>query len=419
MKKLKYPRKSLSILAIMLILSLLTACGQTSPNQAPVTIGALPTLRPTSTPVPATPLPNTVFNPQNFNTTINGSGATFPEEVYKRWIEEYAKIAPQTRIQYQAKGSGGGRTDFINGVTDFGASDAPLAGTQLVDATNKKGQIIHIPTVLGAVVVAYKLDNLTAKDGSTPELNLSGPLVADIFMGKIKTWNDAAILKENANLNLPNLPIRLAVRGDSSGTTEIFARYLSVVSDEYRSKVDQKDLPKPRWKEFSQNAGAIVEGSGNGGVADEIAKTNGTLGYIDQGVAEARQIAYASIRNKAGRYINIKNNLASITSATQGVSIPDDYRIFVVNGEGTNTYPIAGLTWLILPRDLSKLPNPSPQKAKAIVSFLWWALHDGQTKLPPGYAPLSNDLISRLEVTLIARGDDFARSFVYDGRPFL
>jgi phosphate transport system substrate-binding protein len=405
----RYLSLGLVLLAVALLLA---GCGDTNAIMAspPATLPATPTA------IPATPLPN--YSPSAFGATqitaeLVGGGSTFAEPIYSKWISEYKKVAPNIKITYQGIGSGNGRTAFLgtpvapqSNITvppryDFAGSDATFSGQQFVDVTNT-GEVVHIPTVLGAVVVAYRLD------GFNGELRLSGPTLAQIFLGKTTNWNSDDITKDNGGKVVANKPISLVIRSrtTSSGTSEIFSRYLSAVNSEFRDKVGPGGSPK--WPSLGQ-----VEGNGNEEVASAIGSKDGAIGYIDQAIADQKKLPYASIRNQTGRYI--APTIESITAAAQGVSIPDDFRIFVVNPEGETAYPIAGFTWLILWKDLNKMPNPSPDKAKALGNFVWWGLHDGQKVLPPGYAPLPVSLVPRLEARFVNK--DAAKVFQYDKQP--
>jgi phosphate transport system substrate-binding protein len=398
----------------------LTACGDNA--QPPVQTGQLPTLAPTFTPAPPPPL--VALNRDNLNrtdvaATLTGGGSTFADPIYKAWIPAYTRNSPNVRIEYQASGSGNGRRALLGtpvptpgfaSPVDFAGSDAPFLGSELVTASQKgqNAQLIHFPAALGAVVLAYNLKE-------APRLKLSGATLANIYLGKITRWNDPAIAAENTDVQLPDREIRVVIRArtESSGTSEIFTRYLSVVSDEFRGTVGPGGSPKWTLKTAAEN-GRTLEGVGNDGVSDQIARTDGAIGYVDQGVADLKKLAYAEIRNKTGRFIYPSNE--TVSAAAAGAFIPDDFRTFIVNAEGANTYPIAGFTWLIVWRDLSFMPNPSPQKAQALTSFLWWGLHEGQRTLPAGYAPLPESLVPRLERLFVGEAD---KVLVYQGKPLV
>jgi phosphate transport system substrate-binding protein len=411
------------ILVGLMGLTLLVACGDSTP---PLTPAPVPTLSPTNTPVPATALP--ANNPgQRFgnpgaspNVEILGGGSTLADPIYNNWFTLYNNnISKNVKFTYQATSSGNGRSAFLgtpitatlsNGQRasaplDFAGSDAAFTGDELVKAAQAKGEVVHIPIALGGVAIAYHLN------GFTGELRLSGTTLARIYLGQIKKWDDPTILAEN-----PGQEIRTAgagkdikpiirQRGQGSGTTEIFTRYLSAVSSEFRDQVGPGSSPK--WL-----PALTLEGNSNEAIATQITNTDGSLGYIDLNAAD--KLSYASIRNQTGRYI--KPTAESITAAAQGLSIPDDFRIFVVNAEGETAYPISGFTWLVTWRDFGKMPNPSQVKAEAMFNFLWWAIHDGQANLPKGFAPLPVSLVPRLE-TLFVNNDTPCRTFLFNNKP--
>ncbi len=417
----------LGCLVVLALLSgLLAACGQEDTRS--VETGVLPALAPTAVPSPVAAV--NALN-KNFSTTTEtasliGSGSTFAAPVYANWITQFIKTSPSVKIDYQAIGSGNGRKALLGTTvapvgsitptvpTDFAGSDAPFSGNELANASGK-GQIVHVPIALGGVVAVYNLPEL---GGTT--LKLSGPTLARIYLGEIKTWNDPAILGDNADLasKLTNKPIVVVIRtkGNSSGTSEIFSRYLSVVSDAFRA-IGPGGAPKWTLKTKAEG-GTTLEGNSNEEVATAVKTTDGAIGYVDQGVADAPNfgLKYAAIRNKLGRFVVATPD--SVSVAATGTSIPDDFRTFVVDAEGANTYPIVGFTWLITWRDLSNLPNPTPGKARALTSFIWWSLHEGQKSLPGGYAPLPAALVPRLERLFVAdEGGRADTMFVFKNEP--
>ncbi len=401
-QKSSYRLFSLLTITSLLLLSFLTACGE--PESKPVLVSSLPPLAPTSTPVPPPaliPVNKDEYGRTTVTTSLIGSGSTFADPIYRNWIGLFNKTSPNVKIDYQAIGSGGGRSSFlgtpvanVGNITptvpnDFAGSDAPFRGQELVNARTK-GEILHLPTAVGGVVAAYNLKE-------APSLKLSGPVLADIFLGKLTRWNDKSIQNDNPEVTMPNKEIRVVIRsktGSGSGTSEIFSRYLAVVSDEFRDKVGSGGSPAWTIKTVNEG-GRALDPVGNDGVAAAVRDTDGAVGYVDQGVADQLKLSYASIRNKTGRFIFPTQ--ANVSAAAQGSFIPDDFRTFIVNGEGENTYPITGFTWIITWRNLSLMPNPSKDKASGLVAFLWWAIHDGQRNLTQGYAPLPESLIPRLE----------------------
>lgn len=425
----KTRRFNLLIICLLGLSVLLTACGDQDTD--PAQTSPLAALPPTVTPVPA-PAIGGLSRPELGRSTVTtrlvGSGSTFAASVYRDWFPLFKKDSPNITIEYQAIGSGSGRNAFLgtpvaalNNIPlplDFAGSDAPFRTEQL-ERASQKGDITHIPTTLGAVVAVYNLREV-------PNLRLSGPTLARIYMGSIIQWNDPAIELDNPELKgkLPNRQITVVIRARNtgSGTSEIFSRYLSVADGEFRDRVGPSD--RPAWDKAEKwRSVKAQEADSNEAVATAVRNTDGAIGYVDQGAADEAKLTYAAIRNKTGRYIKPEpDNLQSVSAAAAGAFIPDDFRTFLVDAEGTNTYPIVGFTWLIVWRDLAKMPNPSPDKAKAMTSFLWWAIHDGQRSLPKGFAPLPESLVPRLERLFVPEpGQERPETkvFIYDGKVLL
>ena len=284
---------------------------------------------------------------------INGAGATFPYPIYSKWFDEYTKVNPDVRINYQSIGSGGGIKQITANTVDFGASDGPMTQEQLTAAP---GRLYHIPTVMGADVLAYNLP------GVGKGLKLTPDVLADIFLGKITEWNDSRIASVNPGINLPASSIIVVHRSDGSGTTYIFVDYLSSVSAEWKNKVG---------KGTSVNWPVGLGGKGNEGVAGVIKQTPGSIGYVELAYAEHNNLPFAFMQNKSGNFI--ESTLASTSKAAEGVPMPDDFRVSIVNSPNSDAYPIASFTWLLIYKDM-----PDPVKGKAIVEFIKWAIHDGQ-----------------------------------------
>jgi len=308
---------------------------------------------------------------------LTGAGATFPNPIYTKWFAEYHKQHPDVEINYQAIGSGGGIRQILAGTVDFGASDGPMSDEQLSQA---KIKILHIPTVLGAVVPAYNLPGLSKELRFSPE-SLSG-----IYLGKITRWNDGAIAKDNPGLNLPDKDIVVVHRSDGSGTTYIFTDYLSKVNSEWQTKVG---------KNTSVNWPVGLGGKGNDGVAGLVSQTEGAIGYVELIYALQNKIAFGSLKNSAGEYI--KASLESTTAAAATVKdIPDDFRVSITNASGKSAYPIASFTWLLIPSQWS-----DAGKKKVIVDFLNWMIGPGQgmtTSLD--YAPLPRNVAEKVRARL-------------------
>jgi phosphate transport system substrate-binding protein len=303
--------------------------------------------------------------------TINGAGATFPYPIYSKWFDEYQKAHPDVRINYQSIGSGGGIKQLTAQTVFFGASDGPMTDPQLHAAP---GAILHFPTVLGGVVPVY---NVT---GVTQPLRFTGAVIADIYLGKITKWNDAAIANLNPGVKLPADDIAVVHRSDGSGTTYIFCDFLSKVSPDYKSKVGVAT---------SVNWPAGVGTKGNEGVSGLVRQTPGAIGYVELIYALQNKMSYGSVQNKSGQFVTA--SLDSVTAAATGAAIPDDFRVSITNAEGANAYPIASFTWLLL----YEHPKDAP-RGKAMVDFLKWALTDGQKFAPAlGYAPLPQPVVAK------------------------
>ena len=311
---------------------------------------------------------------------INGAGATFPYPIYSKWFSEYHKLHGNVEINYQSIGSGGGIQQVIKQTVFFGATDGPMTPEQLQGAP---GRIVHFPTVLGAVVPVYNIPNMTA------ELKFSGPVLADIFLGKITKWNDPAIARLNAGVTLPATEITVAHRADGSGTTYIWVDYLAKVSPEWKSKVGVAT---------SVNWPTGVGGRGNEGVSGLVKQTPGAIGYVELIYALQTKIAYGSVLNASGE--TIKASVASVTAAAAEAAkgMPADFRVSITNAPGKGVYPISSFTWLLLYENAK-----DKAQAKVMVDFMKWALTDGQKFAPElGYAPLP-DAVVKLEMAALAK----------------
>ncbi len=314
------------------------------------------------------------------NLQIDGAGATFPNPIYSKWFAEYNKLHPDVRINYQSIGSGGGIRQLTNQTVFFGATDGPMTNEQIQGAG---ARILHLPTVLGGVVPVYNLPE------TSHELRFSGPLLADIFLGKVTKWSDPAIAKENPGVSLPAADITVVHRSDGSGTTYIWVDYLAKVSAEWKQKVGVAT---------SVNWPVGVGGKGNEGVAGLVKQTPGSIGYVELIYALQNKIAFGAVKNAAGEYV--KASLESVTAAAAATEgrMPADFRVSITNAPGKNAYPIASFTWLLFyesPKDKAK--------AKAMVDFMRWALADGQKYAPElGYAPLPASVVG-LETEALKR----------------
>jgi phosphate transport system substrate-binding protein len=309
-------------------------------------------------------------------TTLNAAGATFPYPIYSKWFSEYHKAHPEVEINYQSIGSGGGIRQVLAGTVDFGASDGPMTDEQLAQA---KFKILHIPTVLGAVVPAYNVPGVEGEIKFTPDV-LSG-----IFLGKITNWNDKAIAAANPGVKFPDQGIIVVHRSDGSGTTYIFSDYLSKVSSDWQQAAGKGTAIK--WP-------VGLGGKGNEGVAGMIRQFKGSIGYIELIYALQNNIPYGSMKNAAGTFV--KASLASTTAAASGVKMPADYRVSITNPSGKDAYPIASFTWLLIPQ-----PSKDAAKGKIIVDFLNWELDHGQPMADSlSYAPLPKDVVEKIRQTV-------------------
>ena len=309
--------------------------------------------------------------------TLNGAGATFPYPMYSKWFNEYNKLHPDIQINYQSIGSGGGIRQVINGTVDFGASDGPMTDDQLKEA---KFKIFHIPTVLGADVPAYNIPGVAGDLKFTPQV------LADIFLGKITSWNDPAIEKSNPGVKFPNQTIIVVHRSDGSGTTYIWTDYLSKVSKEWQSQVGKGTSVK--WP-------VGLGGKGNEGVAGQIRQLPGSIGYIELIYAIQNKIAYGSVQNLAGNFV--KASLDGVTEAAGSLkNMPADFRVSITNAPGKTAYPISSFTWLLIPAQ-SKDPN----KGKILKDFLNWMVTDGQKMTNElSYAPLPASVVEKVKATI-------------------
>jgi phosphate transport system substrate-binding protein len=302
---------------------------------------------------------------------INGAGATFPYPIYSKWFDEYAKVDPSVRFNYQSIGSGGGQKQILAQTVDFGASDGPMSDDNLGKAP---GKLLHIPTVAGADVVAYNLPG-------NPALKLDGDAIAGIFLGQIKKWNDPKITALNPGVTLPDQEIVVVHRSDGSGTTYIWTDYLSKISPEWKTKVGTNT---------SVNWPTGIGGKGNEGVAGQIKQTPGAVGYVELIYAVQNKMPYADVKNSAGNFV--KPSLESVTAALATADIPDDFRFSMTNAPGKDAYPIAGATWLLVYQQ-----QKDATKGKKLVEFLKWSLTDGEKMAKDlQYAPLPESVQQRV-----------------------
>lgn len=304
---------------------------------------------------------------------INGAGATFPYPIYSKWFDEYHRLDPRAQINYQSIGSGGGIRQITNGTVFFGATDGPMTDVQMRAA---RGPILHLPMVLGADVPVYNVPGITG------EVRFSGPVLADIFLGKLTKWNDPAIARLNDGLALPATDITVVHRSDGSGTTFIWADFLSKVSPEWKEKVGVST---------SVNWPAGVGGKGNEGVAGLVSQTPGAIGYVELIYALQTRMAFGAVQNASGEFVKAAPASVTAAAAATASSMPADFRTSITNAAGPGAYPISSFTWLLLYK------NPTDKaRGRMMVDFARWAVTDGQrfaTRL--GYAPLPDALVTQ------------------------
>src|SRR6266478_7564089 len=303
--------------------------------------------------------------------TINGAGATFPYPIYSKWFDEYAKVDPSVRFNYQSIGSGGGQKPILAQTVDFGASDGPMSDDNLAKAP---GKILHIPTVAGAVVITYNIPG-------NPAVKFDGDTIAGIFLGQIKKWNDSKLTALNPGVKLPDQDIVVVHRSDGSGTTFIFTDYLSKISSDWKSKAGNNT---------SVNWPTGIGGKGNEGVSGQVKQTPGAIGYVELIYAIQNKMPYAQVKNSAGKFV--KATIDSVTAALATANIPDDFRFSMTNAPGKEAYPIAGATWLLVYQQ-----QKDPAKGKKLVEFLKWSMTKGEGMAKDlQYAPLPDNVQERV-----------------------
>jgi phosphate transport system substrate-binding protein len=310
--------------------------------------------------------------------SLNGAGATFPNPIYQKWFTEYSTSHRGVQLNYQSLGSGAGIRQVIAGTVDFGATDGPMTDEQLSQC---KGTILHIPTVLGAVVPAYNIPGVKKELKFTPEL------LAGIFLGKITNWNDAAIAKVNPGVKFPSQAIVVVHRSDGSGTTYVFTDYLSKVSPEWNSTVGKSTSVK--WP-------VGLGGKGNEGVAGTIRQIDGAIGYVELIYAVQNDISYGVVRNKRGNFVRASLDSTTAAAAAAAANMPADYRVSITDADGKDAYPIASFTWLLIPQQ-----SKDASKGKVLHDFLVWMLKDGERETTDlSYAPLPKDVVKKLQATV-------------------
>jgi phosphate transport system substrate-binding protein len=307
---------------------------------------------------------------------LTGAGATFPYPIYSKWFSEYSAAHPGVEINYQSIGSGGGIRQVTAGLVDFGATDGPATDEQLASSKTK---LIHIPTVLGAVVPIFNVPGVS-------DIKFSSDVLADIFLGKISTWSDPRIAKDNPGVKLPDQKIIVVHRSDGSGTSYIFTDYLSKVSKEWANGPGKGTSPS--WP-------VGVGGKGNEGVAGLVRQLPGALGYVELIYALQNKISYGAVKNPAGTWV--KASIAGVTEAAASVKqLPADYRVSITNAPGKEAYPISSFTWLLVP-----VRSPDAAKGKVIKDLLSWIVTSGESEVSAlSYAPLPKSVATKVLKTV-------------------
>jgi phosphate transport system substrate-binding protein len=311
-------------------------------------------------------------------TGLTGAGATFPNPIYTKWFDAYNKKTG-VQVNYQSIGSGGGIRQFTEGTVDFGATDGPMNDEQIAAV---KGNVLHVPTVLGAVVLTYNLRDVGTK------LRLDGPTVAGIFQGTITKWNDKALAKLNPGVKLPNSDIIVVHRSDGSGTSYIFSDFLSKSSLDWKDKIG---------KATSVNWPVGLGGKGNEGVTQQVKMTEGSIGYVELIYALANNLDYALVKNPAGEFV--EPSLASVTAAAASAKFDKntDFRVSITNAPGKDAYPISSFTWLLVHPE-----QPDAAKAKAIRDFLKWMITPEAQQMATElkYAPLPKEVVGLVDARI-------------------
>lgn len=310
---------------------------------------------------------------------VTGAGATFPNPIYSKWTAEYHRLHPNVEINYQSLGSGAGIRQLVNRTVFFGASDQPMRDEQLQSAP---GSVLHFPTVIGSVVPIFNLPGIS-------DLQFTGPVLADIAMGRITRWNDPALVKLNPGVQLPDTALTFVHRSDGSGTTFVWVDYLAKVSPEFKETVGV---------DTSVNWPTGVGAKGNEGVAGLVRQTPGALGYAEPAYANQTGIPFGSVQNAAGRFVKSAPESVTAAAAAAAENMPEDFRVSITNAPGDNAYPISSFTWLLLYED----PQEKEQ-ARVMVDFIRWALTDGQQYAAElGYSPLPENVV-QMEMKALER----------------
>lgn len=311
---------------------------------------------------------------------LQGSGATFSKPIYEKWANEYGKLHPNVKIDYQGTGSGAGQKALLSKTSDFGASDDPMSDEDLAKGGSP---ILHIPTVLGAVVLTYNL-----KDVKEP-LRLTPQTIADIYLGKIKKWNDPKLKADNPNAALPDADILPIYRADSSGTSAVFTDFLSKANAEWKEKIGSNK--QPSWI-----TGVGIGAKGNDGVMGQVTQTPNAIGYVELTFAKANNLTSAMIKNKSGEFVAATPETVAAAAAETVEQMPDDLRIQITDTTAKNGYPISSYTYILVYKDQTNAAS-----GKVLADFLWWALHDGSAFVEDlHYVALPAGVLSKVETKI-------------------
>jgi phosphate transport system substrate-binding protein len=309
---------------------------------------------------------------------LTGAGATFPNPIYSRWFSEYSSSHAGVKINYQSVGSGAGIRQVSQKTVDFGATDGPMTDQQISES---KIKLIHIPTVLGAVVPVYNVP------GVASDLKFAPDVIADIYLGKISNWNDGRLKKDNPGVNFPDHQILPVYRSDGSGTTYIFTDFLSKVSPEFLSKVGR--ATSVRWP-------LGIGQKGNEGVAGMVRNSPFSFGYVELIYAVQNKMSYGEVRNKDGKFVKASTDGVTAAAAAASKNMPADYRVSITNADGAASYPISSFTWLLIP-----VKSDNPAKGKVLHDFLVWMLDKGESEASSmTYAPLPKPVADRVRQTI-------------------
>lgn len=363
LSQLRSTRSAFVASAIALSFSL-AACSGTNSNNNAGNTGS------TTSGSNASPAATTAAGGQNVR--LNGAGASFPAPLYEVWFNEYNKANPNVQVSYQSVGSGAGVNQFTEGTVDFGASDTAMKDDEITKA--KKG-VLMVPMTAGSIVLAYNVPGLE-------NLKLPRAVYSDILLGKITNWNDPAIAAANPGAKLPDKAISVIYRSDGSGTTGVFTKHLSAISADWKAGPGEG-----KTVQWPVGSGA----KGNEGVTELLKQTEGAIGYVEYGYAKNNGLSMASLENKAGQFVEPTPEASSKTLAA--VQLPENFRAFIADPEGNDSYPIVTYTWLLVPKEFS-----DPAKAKAMEDVIKWGLTDGQKfSSDLGYIPLPKEVVDKVQ----------------------